>query len=1122
MPESQRISANLVAALLGEPIPSEQQAAVIEAPPGPQLVVAGAGAGKTKTMALRVVWLVANGYAHPDQVLGLTFTRKAAQQLSRKIRDGLAQLAGSPKLKDVDPTGKLARFLQNTAPTAVTYDSFVSALLGEYGLLIPVEPGLRIAPAAEQYLIAQRVLMDYSGELTGTTHIPTAVSNLLKLDEELDNQLATMASVRREANDFNRRAQEFCGGKENIKGDVLKWVRAQNRRVQLLTLVQQLREAYRRRGVTTFHRQMNQIAALAERNASLGESQRRRYRIVMLDEYQDTSLAQRNLLRSLFGNGVDPELTVNAVGDPMQAIYSWRGATSANLEAFTADFPVAAGEAAPKAELTISFRNPKRVLSMANAVSEEVLGPPGSPSRAVSPLEAFGETEGGVELCWLPSEQEERRHIAQAMAKHYREDKKRGEKFTAAVISRTNGAIPAIYAELVAHGVPAEIVNTTGLLEVPEVADLVAVATMLVRPDDNQAAVRVLTSPMVGLSAADLRALKRRASELSVEHAGHTRSEGASIDSRMGEVGADDPAYRKLIEQIEQVLPQGEELAGLSDAIADPGDAAGFSEVGFERVRRLGATLRALRTGSLRKPLPELFSDIERAMGIRTEVLSRQDPYADGAPGVVQLDRFFEEVAGFAAVPGADLSGFLDYLNAALGEDHGLRSGEVAVHDDRVQVLTAHKAKGLEWRHVAVAHVTESSWEGKKETFVTRAHKLPPEACEGNAQAEEFVAKKAHDRKEFVKLANEYQDEQKQHQTEESWRLFYVAVTRAEETLMISGSSVKGNAKNPVQPFEPFVQLKERFPGFVTVWNTDAETDAAKAEAVPTSEPNPDDDVLRFPTLSPRPSAQEAAAEINEVGATGELPAAGEDELSQQWEADATALIEEHRALSEPTVDVTLAGRLTASDLVNLNRDPVTFARRARRPVPFKPNAYAKRGTAFHAWLEERFGGQSFLDEDELPGLEDDAPGTHELAELKDLFLASPWADRTPRYVELPFEVLIGDRVVSGRMDAVFADPETGGWMIVDWKTGAPPKGVEREQASYQLAVYREAFTQLLSARNAKPVPVRAMFYYVAAQEGYEPEKLPSYHDLAALVELNQAGAAAAPGRTAGEARETN
>ena len=118
------ISAKSLAAALGLPSPTDEQVAVIEAPMEPVLVVAGAGAGKTETMASRVVWLVANQLAGPEEILGLTFTRKAASELAARIRRRLSMLAGSPALRTWDPGGTLAARLRSSDPEVSTYHAY--------------------------------------------------------------------------------------------------------------------------------------------------------------------------------------------------------------------------------------------------------------------------------------------------------------------------------------------------------------------------------------------------------------------------------------------------------------------------------------------------------------------------------------------------------------------------------------------------------------------------------------------------------------------------------------------------------------------------------------------------------------------------------------------------------------------------------------------------------------------------------------------------------------------------------------------------------------------------------------------------------------------------------------
>ena len=138
-----RYSPAELACALGFFEPTDEQAAVIAAPPGPLVVIAGAGAGKTETMAARVVWLVANGYARPGEVLGLTFTRKAAGQLLRRVRTRLARLAGAGLV----PGGSDIADTADDSVTVSTYHAFAGNLLREHGLLSPASGS---APACVQ------------------------------------------------------------------------------------------------------------------------------------------------------------------------------------------------------------------------------------------------------------------------------------------------------------------------------------------------------------------------------------------------------------------------------------------------------------------------------------------------------------------------------------------------------------------------------------------------------------------------------------------------------------------------------------------------------------------------------------------------------------------------------------------------------------------------------------------------------------------------------------------------------------------------------------------------------------------------------------------------------------
>ena len=1099
------MSPTLLSRYLGQKFPpTEQQAAVIGAEPGPLLVVAGAGAGKTETMAARVVWLVANGFVRPDQVLGLTFTRKAAQEMGTRIRERLGTLAANTELvQRLDPSGELAEHLKVIAPTVSTYDSYAGSLIREYGLLVPVEPDARLITDAELHAIATDVVLDYTGgllsEFGSNPSLGTVVEELLALTTSMGNELATPEWVAEHARDFLAETEAYPKGpraKAEFNETMRRWRSKQEERANYLPLAAALKAELRNRGVVTFNEQMSVAAGLARDHAQVGQSQRGRYRVVMLDEYQDTSHAQRVLLRSLFGNGADPQLTVTAVGDPMQAIYGWRGATAANLAAFVEDFPLASGDPAPKKQLTTSWRNPPQVLQLANGVSDAVLGT--GDDRTVAPLSPRPDAPAGdVTLGFFPDQDAEITFVADALAQEYDDSQRTGDSFEAAALVRKNRHSPLLAAALEERGVPYEIVGLAGLLEVPEVADTVAIATMLVRPDDTAAALRILGGPAVGLGLADLEALASRAANL----------RGGGEQAEHDDPAPEDPELllgaqlEELVQRASEITANTDRPEGLTDALADLGEPERYSEEGLARMRDAAAKLRWLRTHSLGKRLSDLFADIISIFGIRTEVLARRSQ-----SGAVHLDRLLEEVAAY---PGASLDSLLHYFELARTHEDGLTPGNVAVREDRVQILTGHKAKGLEWDTVAVLHVDSATYKATAETFLTYIRHLPTETF-GDPDIYEFFAE-VENRTQFEKAAKAWIKEVGAELAEESARLFYVAVTRAAKKLIVTGSRRRPDVTREAEPYEHFLGMRDRVDAAcIACWDEgtegpeEAESAKDNAENANGTDPRSSERTGYWPHYAPA-EADLAAARAVEA-AREHLPAYVDGELFSLWERDTSALIEEYQAAQSGEVPVVMPGELTASDVVALSADPVQFARRARRPVPFKPNTYAKRGTAFHEWLEEFYGARPLLTEDELPGNDEADVDAATLNRLKANFEASEWAGRTPTYVEHPFELALGETVVRGRMDAVFEvtfeDTGTGGWVVVDWKTGEKPPRDAMESAKLQLAVYREAWRRIIGDGRE----VRAVFFYVRTGETYAPRDLPDAERLAALLDGAAAG----------------
>ncbi|WP_073487484.1 ATP-dependent helicase [Streptoalloteichus hindustanus] len=1086
------VSPRELAAALGLHPPTPEQAAVIAAPAEPALVVAGAGAGKTETMAARVVWLVANRFVTPDRVLGLTFTRKAARQLADRVRARLRRLAGSPLLDRIDPSGELRAQVLAGEPTVLTYHAYAGRLVAEHGLRLPVEPGARLLSETATWQLAHRVVSTWTEDLD-TDRVPATVTGyVLALAGELAEHLVTPDRLREHALAFCAAVEEAPRAKgqpAKLKQALVDVLATQRLRLALLPLVESYAQRKRREGAMDFADQMALAAQLAEEHPEVAVGERERYGAVLLDEYQDTGHAQRVLLRGLFGRG--RPMPVTAVGDPAQAIYGWRGASAANLPRFATDFPRRRGrDLAPATRygLMTSFRNPAEVLVLANAVSAP-LRAEGVEVDELRPREDAG--PGDVRCALLSDVRAEREWLASAVAERWQSTvDETGRPPTAAVLVRRRQDMAEVAAALRERGLPVEVVGLGGLLDEPEVRDLVSALRMLVDPLAGSAAVRLLTGSRWRLGASDLAALWDRAGEI----AGGTRP---------GQSDVDDP----LVALTEAVPGEHAERAGLVDALDDPGPAERYSVEGYRRVRRLGRELANLRR-RLDQPLPELVADVERSLLLDIEALARP-----GGVGRAQLDAFADVVAEYtAASPAATLPAFLDYLATAEQAEDGLEPGEVEVAEDRVQVLTMHAAKGLEWQVVAVPHVVAGVFPGtKKQSSWLRAVTQLPAPLRGDASdLPPLRLESCGNRKEVEEEFLAHEEAFDQRRLVEELRLLYVALTRSERTLLVSGHWWGERSRRGPSDFLRQVHeaLTTTGVGVVDHW----------ADPPPDDEPNPLAEqarAVRWPVdpLGPRRSAVAEGAELVRAAleqstvddealfTVDELDSAGLDDTGldgvgpdgpgaddpEGWARDVTVLLAERRAAADRREHVALPAQMSVSQLVELAADPDALARRLRRPLPFPPNTFARRGTAFHTWLEQRFSAGRLLDLDELPGAADaDAAPDEDLEVLREAFLASEWAERTPHDVEVPFETEVDGIAVRGRMDAVFADPD-GGWTVVDWKTGAVPDRERLPAVSVQLAAYRLAWSALTGAPLDK---VRAAFHYVRRNRTLRPADL--------------------------------
>ncbi|BBZ27248.1 ATP-dependent DNA helicase [Mycolicibacterium madagascariense] len=1081
---SERFSPAELAEALGIFAPTDEQAAVIAAPPGPLVVIAGAGAGKTETMAARVVWLVANGHARPGEVLGLTFTRKAAGQLLRRVRTRLSRLAGAGLIPGGGPD-------VDEHPTIGTYHAFAGTLLREHGLLLPVEPSTRLIGATELWQLAFRVVCEYPTALD-TEKSPAAITAMvLRLAGQLAEHLVDTDQLRDTHVELERLVHTLPPGpRQRDTGPsqaLLKMLAVQDERTEIVPLVDALHQRMRAENVMDFGMQMAAAARLAERFPRVGEQLRQRYRVVLLDEYQDTGHAQRVALSSLFGGGVDDELALTAVGDPIQSIYGWRGASATNLPRFTTDFCLSDGTPAPTLELRTSWRNPPRALHLANAVSAEAR------RRSVAVRELLprpGAQPGTISCALLSDVSVERDWLADELAQRYHGAVAAGADLsTTAVLVRRNADAAPIADALTARGVPVEVVGLSGLLSIPEVADVVAMLRLTADPTAGSAAVRILTGPRWRLGAADVAALWRRAVEL--DSATASAADRSSTTHIVASAGPD------------------ADRACLADAICHPGAPDRYSAAGHARITALGRELTALRA-QLHHPLPELIAEIRWTLGVDAEVRAAQS-LSTGWGGTEHLDAFADVAAEFASRPSASVGGFLAFLDAAMDVENGLAPAEITVAKDRVQILTVHAAKGLEWQVVAVPHLSGRVFPstGSARTWLSDPGDLPPLLRGDRASVSEhgvpvLDTSDVCDRKALTDAITAHRKSLDQRRIDEERRLLYVALTRAEDTLMLSGHHWGATESTPRGPSDFLLEIKDVIDrttaagdpcGVVEQW--------APAPADGDVNPLRDNVIERAWPVdalgADRRWVDRGAELVTRAMAAGPSAAAAGPDV-EGWVADVDALLAE-RAQAQTQPAAVLPPQLSVSALVDLGRDRDGALRRLQRRLPVRPDPQALLGTAFHEWVQRFFHAERLFDLEDLPGAVDGELGRVEaerLAELQSAFALSPWASRIPIQVEVPFDMIIGTTVVRGRIDAVFADDD-GGVTVLDWKTGDPPSTPEALQHNaIQLAVYRLAWAET----SGMPVgSVRAAFHYVRSGRTVAQEGLPDADALAGLLQ---------------------
>lgn len=1043
---------------------SDAQWAAVSAPLEPAVIVAGAGTGKTTSMSARVAYLVGSGLVSGDRVLGLTFTNKAAGQLLSAIRmriDAVAELATDLSADSSE--------LQRSEPTVSTYHAFAGRIVSEFGLRIGREPDATLLIDGIKHMHAYRVVCGADvghADAVGTSlarlgrQPKTITENMLALDGELSELAIDPAHVIEHDRELVERLAQLGAD----RGTAKEIREAAQQRIALCRLIQEWRDYKARRDLWDYSDYMRLAMEIVDRFPETATQIRQRYDVVLLDEYQDTSIAQRELLQAIFGAG----FPVTAVGDPCQAIYGWRGASVDNIDSFPLHFPCADGSPARRYTLTENRRSGPAILHVANQVSSNLRD---EHSGAESLIPVADAPAASVSVGLFETMDGEIDYIAHSVKDAHdaaERNRARGTPDTIAVLCTTGADIRRIDVALQRLGVPTQVTGAAALLADPAVADLRSLLEAVYEPTANPSTVRLLTGARWRVGNRDLAALGTRARDLA---GGGHRPDTATVDQALqAAVVGSDPV----------------DVVSLTDAIADPGDLDRYSAQARLVFEELSSIIDQLR----RYPGESIVDLIAQAMALLgVDVEARvNDPTGTSSAALADFMALAAEMTDAEGRIG--LGGFLARLRDAERFDVNVSHTRPA-RDGAVQIMTVFAAKGLEFSRVYVPFVSEGTFPGGKSRgrWTTGPSIVPwPLRQDVTAGLDRFPdgtsdsVNKQHERyKQALQRLIDLDHE----------RLAYVGLTRAENSLTVTGHWWGTSRETVRGPHRFLTQIRDAV--------LEADPDLCRvitwAEAPMDGDHNPATLASRsaWPQVV-EPSRRHAlttAADLVRTAQRGSahvslpLPLTGGETPGDDWDSRVVRWHEAFVALSEQEEQVShervvrLGPHVGATQFLRALKDPDALALDVLRPVPRKPSRAASLGIAWHAWVETVFGQQSLWGLDDLPGAADsDIVTAEELTALQEAFMRCRFASSHPAAIEQPFSLVLGGRVINGRIDAVFESD--GRFEVVDWKTGSTASIDPR-----QLAIYRLAWSYIAG------VPWRAVdatFFMVATGEEVHPD----------------------------------
>ena len=741
-----KVSAQQIYALFTKNLLTPQQALIVEQAPlnAPSLVVAGAGSGKTELMMLRVLYLVANGFAKPEEILGLTFTRKAATELRLRVQQGLIRLRESEYWNSDLPD-------DFAASRITTYNSFGNEIFRLHALELGFEADSKLLTeslsiASVKELIEHSgnpLLLEYEGSLN------TLAEKVLKAQAQLTDHLASAREVAQYFREFSKTLASLPKtekGESGLFAYSLDYLSKAKTAQLIFELAGEFQQFKQERSLFDYSDQvaLSLRADFAQDNLP--------YRFVMLDEYQDTSEIQTQLLAKIFAGGA-----VMAVGDPNQSIYAWRGASASNLADFFEDF--GSGETFT---LSVSWRSGEKILQAANKVASFI------DNRSIVPITLLPSRDitASVEAEVFSEDESECRAVCDWIAAAHDAEAKQ------AILFRTKEGMRRYAQRLTELRIPCEISGLSSLLEQPEVADLISILRMLARPDSSVDFLRIVSGPRFRLGSADLVQLSQAKQTISrLRKLPRTRS----------------LTHLELIDQLE--LPSVRKQLSVS-------------ELALTRLSEFAQILRSLRSASSLS-LTELSWKVVEEFELDIELYA----HSDLLDPLSNLRAFISRISEFeSSAQRPSLQTLIDWLDYALVTE-SFELPKTGAKRGIVQLMSVHAAKGLEWDRVALPQLNVSSFptEPRELAGWLAGGVLPQQFRLDRESIPNLRWQGISNQREFARRLDTYADELRAHHLMQERRLAYVGITRAATDLFLSASHYQAKRQDPL-PLSPFLE----------------------------------------------------------------------------------------------------------------------------------------------------------------------------------------------------------------------------------------------------------------------------------------------------------------------------